>query len=259
MSRWLEHPGLSSTGPRICTIVRISWAAAAAAGVVIGGCAGDARAVDSGGADAAPDTTGDDAASADGATAQPSSGDGAVTQDAAMAASDAAPEAQDGGSTDGGTPDCGTRCAYATSCADLSARNTSLPDGTYTIQPLGADGGPLEPFAVYCAAMGTSAPRDYLSLVDNFESGDGESNYVYVPGDGACQCAAYPITRYWTKVRLIVPALVIDPTDLTFSRLEQTSDAGGATFGNGRQTLDMTGGGSCGGTTLNGPLMLDRQ
>ena len=28
-------------------------------------------------------------------------------------------------------------CTYATSCADLSARNPSLPDGTYTIQPLG--------------------------------------------------------------------------------------------------------------------------
>jgi hypothetical protein len=209
-------------------------------------------------------------------------------------------------------------CTYATSCADLSARNPSLPDGTYTIQPLDADGGALPKFDVYCNGMGTSKPLDYLSLVNTFESGAGTSNYIGVPGDGACNCVAFPITRYWTKVHLVfAPSLAIDQTDLTYSHLEEMPDGGAecwmhggqcqsypttpyatanecsgpyttagradvdlqgtpftidpsvtivsggsqpgsgtATFNNGRQTLDMTGGGDCGYTQIAGALKL---
>jgi hypothetical protein len=357
MSRRLEHMRLSHGGSSVRALLMISSAAAALVSAATGGCGGQLAVGADGGTDAAAEPSAGDAqtnadSGLDGGGSPPD-----ATPSAPDAGSDAPPDAtpstQDGGGVSDSGPDCGTltncngacvdtandseqcgpqciacaasqqcqggACTYATSCADLSARNPSLPDGTYTIQSSG-DGGPLPSFDVFCKGMGTSNPQDYLSLVNTFESDAGTANYITVPGGGEnciSPCTTQTLTRYWTKVRLDVSTLVVDQTDLTFTSLADPSAAacwqqqggacggylttpyatandcsggfdtsasanvdlrgtpfsidpsvtakasgyipgsGTAAFGNGRQTLDITGGGDCGAMSMNGPLKLD--
>lgn len=133
---------------------------------------------------------------------------------------------------DGGT------CAYATSCANLAATHSGLPDGNYTIDVDGT--GPLHPFGVYCLGMASGNPKDYLALPHNFGGGFGSSNFTFVddvgngtgrcPSGGTIQCPNF--TRWWTAVHLVfvhtdggAPSIEIDPADLTFTSLSDPSTA----------------------------------
>lgn len=108
----------------------------------------------------------------------------------------------------------------ARSCADISTHI----DGVYTIDVDGP-AGPNPPFAVYCRNMTTVEPTEYLELPANVDAGL-NSNFSGFAGwapqlNNPCPA----LTLSFTKVRLVVPNLVIDTTDRTFATLSP-QDAG---------------------------------
>ena len=76
--------------------------------------------------------------------------------------------------------------------------------------------------------MATTNPKDYLTLVNTADTGFTTSNYISVPGGGACtmSCLTQTLTRYWTKVHINPSTLVVDQSDHTFSFFADTSVLG---------------------------------
>jgi hypothetical protein len=99
----------------------------------------------------------------------------------------------------------------ATSCADLLEKRGELPDGEYWTKPDGKAA-----FRVYCSGMTTTTPKEYLSLVRTYDAGDLESNFSEYGAAGFCNCNA-ALRRNFTKVRLDIETLTVDPSDFTFS------------------------------------------
>ena len=228
----------------------------------------------------------------------------------------------------------GSTClAYPKSCADLLVSQGVLPDGgplpdggladggsyqdgNYVIDPDGA--GPIKPFTVFCAGMATTTPKEYLTLAHSYATNEPTSNFTMTASGGACGTTCANTYRQWTRVRLLVPSLQIDPTDMSFAFPRNASlntcwnglggacgaewksqpygtawdcaangsatgqanidlrdtgfsiDAsvtftpngfnpgGTATFANSRETVDVTGGGFCGGNGASSPFQLDQ-
>lgn len=141
-------------------------------------------------------------------------------------------------------------CTYAASCLDLLNRKGPLADGTYTIFPFLAaqitDAGTAEagahdagdasagphPFPVYCLGMGTPTPTEYLTFAHSALTGEMSSNFSMAGAGGGCYTSTCVVGTplgdagtdtygddyvQFTRVRLLVPSLVIDPSDRTFA------------------------------------------
>lgn len=113
-----------------------------------------------------------------------------------------------------------------TSCLDAKNRGVRTNDGDVEIDPDGV--GAIPSFTVFCAGMGTAAPKEYLSLVNTIDPGDPSafsmgsnvSGYQMVSGQAgafSCKCPDNTV-RAFTRVRLKLGTLIkIDLTDRTFS------------------------------------------
>src|SRR4051812_6954003 len=98
-------------------------------------------------------------------------------------------------------------------CADVKARLGTATDGRYLIDP-DLDERSYTPFHVYCAAMATPAPREYLELVHTSSPSDAPpaSNYSthaggVVHGSWACDCGV--ITMVFSKARLDLATMTL--------------------------------------------------
>jgi hypothetical protein len=105
-------------------------------------------------------------------------------------------------------------------CADVKARLGTSMDGTYPIDPDG-DGTQYKPFEVFCHAMDTATPTEYLVLQRTTQQPSQPSSnyatYVNTVAHGACTCGCGVITRLFSKVRIDPSTLVVDVMDRTFA------------------------------------------
>ena len=98
--------------------------------------------------------------------------------------------------------------------------------------PAPADAGPadagsaLQPFPVYCLGMNTPTPTEYLTLAHSALTDEPSSNFSMAASGGACSSACLTPSddggaaddySQFTRVRLLVPSLVIDTTDRAFA------------------------------------------
>lgn len=100
------------------------------------------------------------------------------------------------------------------SCAEAQTKLGLHVDSNVQIDIDGA--GPSPSFVVYCRNMATSTPKEYLELKSTLKSGAASSNFSMWGMGGNCNCPPNP-KRTFDRVRLQVPALRINTTDVTFS------------------------------------------
>jgi hypothetical protein len=165
---------------------------------------------------------GDGGAALSDATA-PASNDGGGSEGASAASLDA------GADRDPSSTDAADASVVPRSCSDLREAGVQT-DGTYTIDIDGTGSEP--PFTVYCKDMNTVEPTEYLQLPANPEAGLPNSNVSgYAGGGGNPGCQYPPATLAFTKVRLDIQTLRIDPTDRTFSYfISEPPEAGAAVY-----------------------------
>jgi serine/threonine protein kinase len=138
------------------------------------------------------------------------------------------------------------RNVVARSCAD--ARDAGVhDDGPVRIDPDGA--GPLRAFEVYCTHMADAAglpPREYITLAHGDAAGEPEANATrYVWGGGECDCP--DLVRRFSRVRLDLATMAIDPTDGTFARYDRARSCEGRQRNHCGEDRDLAWGapGSC--------------
>jgi len=94
------------------------------------------------------------------------------------------------------------------SCQDILASNPGAPDGNYTIFHNNKN---AEGFTVFCAGMGTGAPKEYLSLINT----GGAFNFAQF--GGAPWVPPTVVATHYTRIRLDPVTLLVDISDQTFA------------------------------------------
>jgi len=120
---------------------------------------------------------------------------------------------------------CNTQSCPSKSCRDMQSRNGVFTDGEYTL--MSKDNKYVK---VYCEGMGTSRPREYITLrtgvSDNYSEIYGKRlrNRKICPNNGTrikhcADCLDFPSsgTTYFSKIRIDFRRLVLIPEDTTFA------------------------------------------
>lgn len=114
------------------------------------------------------------------------------------------------------------------SCAEVKAHLGTATDGVYSIDPDGL-GVLYKPFEVFCAAMASATPKEYLELRrTTVPPAPLTSNYgTYVTsvdhGDLMCDCGV--LKMVFSKVRIDPLTLVVDTEDRTFAVFTDSAQA----------------------------------
>jgi hypothetical protein len=133
--------------------------------------------------------------------------------------------ATDGPVADAGAP-ADAPVALDRSCTEVKARLGTATDGAYWIDP-DLEGARYTPFEVFCGAMTTASPKEYLQLVQTSQPSDlPTSNYsTYATGaphaSWTCDCGV--VTTLFSKVRIDPVTLVVEIGDRTFSVFATTT------------------------------------